>query len=298
MQNYRQIIDQKIATKRNKVLQARSLYDTLNEEYESFYTNECLLRRAIFDNDASAISKYMDNRRNILEHLNVDINILEPQVDCQLCNDEGYLDQSICTCVKSSLAKQFWQQHQYLATATFDNINDDFYGDITQPNNIVNRLQAFCERFPSTKYFSLVLSGNTGTGKTYLAGCIANQLLNAMHNVVFVSAMQFVRHMTKYHTTFDDTKETYFAPYIDCDLLIIDDLGTESIFNNITLEYLYLVIGTRLSSRKHILLTSNLDINALQSRYGMRIASRLYDKQLCYAHTLNGADKRIIGTTK
>ena len=82
------------------------------------------------------------------------------------------------------------------------------------------------------------------------------------------------------------------SPYLDCDLLAIDDLGTEAIYKNVTLEYLYMVINERQIAGKHTLITSNLSVNRLAERYGERIASRILDKKTCYAAEFSGKDIR------
>ena len=112
------------------------------------------------------------------------------------------------------------------------------------------------------------------------------------YTAAIMTAFGFVENMRAYHTTFDDSKESYLSPVLDCDLLVIDDLGTESILKNITLEYLYLVLNERMISGKHTLVTTNLTPNDLASRYGERTASRLFDKRVAYAVPFPDEDLR------
>ncbi|MCL1945042.1 MAG: ATP-binding protein [Firmicutes bacterium] len=293
MNDYKQIIKDKIAKKNQQLAIARNLYQSLLENPQ-FYQNELELRKAILNGDTENITKFDILKTQILNNLDIESKLLNPIVDCTLCDDTGFHNGMICQCIKLISANKFWSQHSYLKSCTFDKLKLEFYSNPEIIKTLIERLLGFCQKFPNTRYSSLVLSGNTGTGKTYLSACIANRLIEQSASVVYVSAMQFVQSMTKYHTTFDDTQDQYFTPFVDCDMLIIDDLGTESMFKNITLEYLYLVISQRLSNKKHILITTNLDKSGIEYRYGMRIASRLYDSSLCFAFHFDGKDNRII----
>lgn len=295
MQEYKDIIKTKTDLRNQRLIQAHNLYNFLLNNTD-FYENERLLKGAALESDETNIKHRKDIKTKIVTSLGISMNDLEPTVDCKICHDTCFHDGKMCSCVIQHISHEFWVQHKFLQNTTFENLDIKFYtNDNTKMQTLVQRLKTLCTKFPNTNSISILLSGNTGTGKTYLAGCVANQLLSQNHNVVFVTAMQFVQSMTKYHTTFDDTKDRYFSPYIDCDMLIIDDLGTESMFNNITIDYLYLVISQRLASKKHIFITTNLSKHELEQRYGMRIASRLYDKQLCFAYHIDGKDNRIIG---
>lgn len=152
----------------------------------------------------------------------------------------------------------------------------------------------FCDKFPDTKKRIFTLMGKSGTGKTFLASCAASAVLKKGCSVVFVTAFRFVSDACRYHTTFDDTRDGFLRPYLDCDLMIIDDLGTEAVYKNITLEYLYLVINERQLEGKHSIFTTNLHVDALRARYGERISSRLMDKKTCYATEFDGGDIRSV----
>jgi DNA replication protein DnaC len=107
-----------------------------------------------------------------------------------------------------------------------------------------------------------------------------------------VTAFGFNNCVLKYHTTFDEQKLTHMEPLLDADLLVIDDLGTESILKNVTHEYLYVVLNERMNSKKLTVVTSNLSREGIRERYGERIYSRLFDKNLGYADILGGTDLR------
>jgi len=137
------------------------------------------------------------------------------------------------------------------------------------------------------------LSGKTGVGKTFLTECIASEIIDGGHIVSFVSAFGMNNLFTSYHTTYDSSKPTFLSTLLDPDLLIIDDLGTEPIFKNITKEYLYLILSERSRQNKLTIISTNLDPIELMSRYNERISSRLFNKRESLLLQINGSDIRL-----
>ena len=129
---------------------------------------------------------------------------------------------------------------------------------------------------------NLLLLGKVGAGKTFLSNCIAKELMDTGHSVVYLTAFQLFQLLSKAvfgkgHDREGTSPETY--PYIfDCDLLIIDDLGTE-LPNSFTVSQFFLCINERILRRKSTLISSNLDIGALEDTYSDRILSRIIS---CY----------------
>ena len=136
--------------------------------------------------------------------------------------------------------------------------------------------------------------GKTGTGKTFLASCVADALVKKDKSVMFVSAFDLNVRLLKHHTSFDNERLSHIEPLIDCDMLVIDDLGSESIYKNVTVELFYHVINERYNRGKSTLITTNLTLDEMTSRYGERTCSRLFDKRLCFAREFDFADNRKI----
>ena len=134
--------------------------------------------------------------------------------------------------------------------------------------------------------------GKCGSGKTFLASCIASALSKNGFSVIMLSSFAFVNRMLKYHTTFDEDKLAYLEPLIDCDLLIIDDLGSENIFKNVTVEYLFHVVNERMNAGKHTVFTTNLDDDMIRTRYGERTYSRLFGSRQSAGFALSDKDLR------
>ncbi|MCL2675693.1 MAG: ATP-binding protein [Firmicutes bacterium] len=195
---------------------------------------------------------------------------------CPKCGDTGLIDGKICPCVISMSSISENPQHTFADS----DLNVFAPSDRERAEKTYRALLAFCEKFPDTNTKNLILVGKTGTGKTFLASCVAARLEERGFSALFTSAFGFVNRMLRYHTAPVDEKLDYLLPLIDCDLLIIDDLGTESVLKNVTVEYLYNVLNERMRLARHTLITTNLDQEALAARYGERIVSRLCDKRL------------------
>ena len=101
----------------------------------------------------------------------------------------------------------------------------------------------------------------------------------------------------KYHCAPLEEKDNVLEKILECDLLLIDDLGTENILKNVTNEYLYLIINQRLETNKNTIITTNLNADDLKNLYDERIVSRLANKQTCITAVLPGSDLRLNITT-
>ena len=122
---------------------------------------------------------------------------------------------------------------------------------------------------------------------------MANKFLADDRSVCFVSAFDLNESFLKYHTSFDKTKYLWIEPFIESDILFIDDLGTEPLLNNVTRNYLYLVLSERERFLRPVVITTNLLPSDLMSRYDERIFSRLGNNKYSYMWFIDGDDLRI-----
>lgn len=96
--------------------------------------------------------------------------------------------------------------------------------------------------------------GKCGSGKTFAASCMAKAISDKGYSVIMLSSFAFANRMLKYHVALSSEKLQYLEPLLDCDLLVIDDLGSENIIKNVTVEYLFHVINERMSAKNILLL--------------------------------------------
>jgi len=145
---------------------------------------------------------------------------------------------------------------------------------------------------PDTKIKNIVLCGPTGTGKTYIVNCLANDLLKRNFSVMFTSAFNFNNLLLSMHLAPLAQKEEMLNNLIDTDVLVIDDLGSENILKNVTEEYTCNILNERRYRGKYTFITTNLDMLGIQDRYGERIMSRLLGGDTLKIK-LDGSDLRL-----
>ena len=124
--------------------------------------------------------------------------------------------------------------------------------------------------------------------------CMADNLIKNENIVFWTSAFNLNQLLLKYHTTFDETKLDYISNLLDADYLFIDDLGTEPILKNVTVEGLYNIISERVENNKKTIISTNLNPDEIQQTYGERIFSRLLNKSNSLCINIENKDLRLI----
>lgn len=231
-----------------------------------------------------------------LKKLNLSPKSLKPNFSCKLCSDTGFLNGEECVCLKKEKVDLILKQNNLDKSTlpTFENVNFNVYD-----NNVVDNVkQTFilANNFitqPETKKLNFIIFGNTGVGKTYLSECMLSKALEKNLLPIFVSAYNLSEMFLKYHVASVDEKNNIIAPYLTCDLLIIDDLGSERILNNVTREYLYIIFSERTKNNLKTVISTNLTPDAIMDVYDERIFSRLVNKRESVLINLTGSDLRL-----
>lgn len=259
-----------------------------------FAVNEKELRALNLDKalgkktDAAKLKDITAKNKEIRQRL----GLIPPKPRCGKCNDTGRKNGKICDCAVS-LAIKSQSGDMGIPMHTFADVDFTVYGDKQEEyKKLFGSIEKICDIYPANKKRCIVIIGNTGNGKTYLAGCAAQKALGRGLSVMALTAFAANNRFLKYHTTFNEDKSGWLDPMLDCSFLIIDDLGTESILKNVTLEYFYQIINERNTSGKLTLITTNLGHDDILARYGERIYSRLFDKSLSFAYSIKGKDIR------
>lgn len=206
---------------------------------------------------------------------------------CTACNDEGFIDGKMCSCMKELLRKESYKRFSDMspvAGCIFKNFSLDYYDDIGEPSPkkrmtyILDYCKSYARDFNSHSK-SLLFKGNTGLGKTHLSMSIAVELIHKGFSVIYTSAHNIVTSMEKerfnYSQQVNSEKRDYF---LDCDLLIIDDLGAEfsTSFSN---GAIYDIIDTRLILDRPVIISTNLSASKFEEKYTPQIESRVFG---CY----------------
>jgi DNA replication protein DnaC len=223
-------------------------------------------------------------RQDILLANGYDVRYLAVGFSCESCGDTGFIGSRMCSCYEEALRKAAYEQ-SLLATAMpearFENFDLGCYGEEPDESGIppkermgvvLNLCKSFCEEFDSQKR-NLLFYGPTGLGKTFLSGCISKELTDQGKIVVYDTAYAIFSLLEKEKFSHDGP-EIDTSYLFDCDLLIIDDLGTE-MQTAFTKSAFYNLVNTRLLKNKLTLINTNCTMKELEQMYSPRIMSRL-----------------------
>lgn len=240
---------------------------------------------------ATIMEEIRERRKTILQSNGYSMDYLEATYDCTECKDTGYVDKKKCTCFKRTIINEIYSQsnmHKILEEENFNSFDFDYYShDYVDPllrltpreniENVYKTAKNFIEHF-STQKDNLIFTGNPGVGKTFIANCIAKELIEAGHTVIYLTAFQLfdLFEKIKFKGNSVDVSEfqAKFDYILDCDLLIIDDLGTE-LNNTFVNVQLYLCINERYLRNKSTIISTNYELNHIKSMYSERIFSRI-----------------------
>ena len=224
-----------------------------------------------------------ERRRALLDKLGIPENAGEPVYDCPVCRDTGFAGGKMCSCLKKAIVEETLVTSGLgglVKTQSFDSFSVEYYKDdplaFQAANDALYRCRSFAESFDPESGKNLLLIGATGLGKTHLSTSVAKTVIERGFDVVYETAQNIFRDFGKQQFGRRDSDvEDETARYFDCDLLIIDDLGTE-LTNNFTVACLYNIIYTRLNGKKPMIINTNLAQKELRQRYEDRITSRLF----------------------
>ena len=222
-------------------------------------------------------------RGDILKAHGFPADYTEIKYECPLCADSGFVDFKMCACMKKKIIEAGYETSgmaELLSTQTFENFSLDYYKSdpaaYRRMQQILQLMKQYAESFTVGSSGSLVLFGGTGLGKTHLSSAVARTVLDRGYDVFYTGAVNMLSDFEYQRfgnsMTGDAGQDT--SRYLSCDLLIIDDLGTE-VTNQFTTSVLYHIINTRLSRKLSTVISSNLSQADFKKRYWDRITSRV-----------------------
>ncbi len=227
----------------------------------------------------------LQQERQALIEANFEPGYLDETPVCPKCGGSGYLGSTMCECLEALCREEQRKALSLLAcgSASFEDFSLAYYSDSpdrkygTSPRNIMEHTLRSCRSYAqqfSRKSGSLLFVGGTGLGKTMLSACIASAVVEKGHSVCYESASRLFSKLEKNRFSPDDETRAQIRQFESCDLLILDDLGTELPGNFVTAAF-YSLLNDRLLDGKPMIISTNLTMEEIAQRYSPQIASRL-----------------------
>ncbi len=252
-------------------------------------------RRLLSDESASVeglraqIAELSARKAALMREAGYPEDYLAPRYRCADCQDSGYIGSARCHCFKQAAIDLLYTQsnlrgivaEENFSTFSLDLYSDQFIDPLTGSTARQTAAHALmeCRRFVQDfdrRFENIFLYGNTGLGKTFLANCIAKELLESAHSVVYFSSFSlFELFADSAFRRKEDYAQSDMEEHIfDCDLLIIDDLGTE-LANAFVCSELFHLLNERILHKKSTLISTNLSLEIFADTYGERVFSRI-----------------------
>ena len=244
--------------------------------------------------------------RRRLKELGYAEDYLDPIYRCPVCRDKGWVGDGVremCACFKQRLTRRLYEESAAGTGAmqSFEAFDESLFSDTEKvfgaytQRQMILRARKICESYadayPDTDRLGILLMGESGLGKTYLLNCILNRLIARGFAPIKVTGYRLYEAMRGAHFG-DAEKRNEFDQLIGCEALLIDDLGSEPVVQNVTREYLFSLFNERLIQGRHTVVATNLKPDNLLSVYGERVFSRLMDGMNVTAIQLYGRDLR------
>ena len=233
------------------------------------------------------IRSLSDRRRRLLSDAGFPEDYLEQHFECPDCQDTGYVGTKKCHCFLKAIIDLFYTQSNLkglLEQENFEHFNFDYYSSnyrdrLSGQNSRELATQAYqeCMNFIhnfDTKHGNLLLFGNTGIGKTFLSHCIAKEVMDSLHSVLYLTASEFFGALLEKALTGNDESCLLYEQIHQCDLLIIDDLGTER-NTDFVVSQLFVCLNDRILNRKSTIISTNLTLEEIKTNYTERTFSRI-----------------------
>ena len=255
------------------------------------------------------MEKLNEQIRVLLTENGYPADYLAPVYHCPLCKDTGRTGETIkepCECLKKAYQEKLRKKIGLngMRAETFETFDTSVFPDEKIPGldftqrEMMQLYRTVCEKwaneYPEAEYRDLLLTGSTGLGKTFLLRAMAERLIERDINVLIISAYKMLEILRKSYFENDDSANEL----LDAQVLMIDDLGSEPLMQNVTVEQLFNLLNERQNRGLSTVISTNLEMAKFRERYTERIASRLRDSRSCKVISLLGKDIRTGGNLK
>lgn len=230
---------------------------------------------------------------------------LQPVYRCPLCRDTGYVGEPVheqCVCLKRAVLSRLYQNEglQGLERENFFTFDESIFPDTpiegrkNTQRGYIKKIRERCENyaggFALGEGNGLLLCGKSGLGKTFLMNCVAQRVLERGYSVMVISAYKLTEAMRRFQFGAEGLETV--QDMLSCDLLCIDDLGSEPMIRGVTVSALYHIVSERRNAGRSIVVTTNCSVDQLYEKYDDRVAARLCDPGRMQVMEFVGVDVR------
>lgn len=254
----------------------------LNISKVFLYSND---KQADIDDLMNESLKLQEQKKKILLDNGYNEDDLAVKYTCPVCKDTGFVNNRMCRChiqLLKDIERSNLSKTAPVDECTFDTFDVNYYPDevmdnAVSPRNKAEKIKNSCRKYATnftTASKNLMFMGGTGLGKTHLSLAIANVVINRGYSVIYGTTQNILSDLQNENFGRDDNLRYTENTVLNCDLLILDDLGTE-FKSPYTVACLYNIINSRISSKLPTIISTNIGFDELEKRYDQRIVSRL-----------------------
>lgn len=267
---------------------------TLKELHETISSLSVAQAHKLLEGDETALDDLKVQIKELSEEANALLvaggfpeDYLELHYECADCKDTGYIGNEKCHCFQRIIIDILYEQSNLkhiLQKENFDTFSFSYYSpNYIDPETGHSSLNTIKDAYEESRKFvdtfgkefrNLFFYGDPGVGKSFLSNCIAKELIDQSNSVIYLSSFQLFDTLARGRFNKDEQSEKIIKHLLNCDLLIIDDLGTELV-NSLTVSELFVCLNERLLNRKPTIISTNLSLDALVDIYSERIFSRI-----------------------
>lgn len=283
----RRLLQERIDEVHAKVPQLKSIQDKIASASVSAARHKLKDDMIGYQQEMDKLSSLKKDKEKLLKSSGYVEDYFEPIYTCKSCKDTGYINGEKCHCFKQKIINVVYTQSniteilkkENFSTFSYKYYSADDINPVTKLSSLdtAKRAVAECKHFIEdfdNKPKNILFYGDTGVGKTFLSNCIAKELLEKGYSVIYFTAFQFFDILSKGVFQKDSDAIAAHQNIFDCDLLIIDDLGTE-FANAFTSSQLFLCVNERILRNKSTIISTNLNMSDLAEMYSERVPSRI-----------------------
>ncbi len=305
----RQLKNRRVLEKR--IADAYARIPALKEIDDAIASCSVAQARKLLDGEENALAGlqeqlagYRRKKEELLARNGFPADYFEPVFTCPDCRDTGFIDGKRCHCFKQAAIDLIYTQSslkEVLKAENFETFSFDYYSNeeinpATGLSSLATAKDAVAKCLDFVRHFgdsfsNLYIYGDTGIGKTFLSNCVAKALMDQGYSVIYFTSFQLFDILSRGVFQKDADAIAAHRNIFDCDLLIIDDLGTE-LANSFTASQLFLCLNERILGKRSTIISTNLGMNQLADTYSERVLSRISSNYTLIK--LFGADIRIL----